>query len=211
MARIADLTIALRFTIQYNRDKEKELMFPLIQYMAEEVPSMPIASATLPAEATLRFIAFLLLWFVLFECVHVLIMLLRHGPLIGWAISPLGVTMMYLQEPSSVYIWFNVLLPALVSGFFLYFALFSSIRLLSFPRTLPVEIVVIALGVIVSSAVDLFNALRDVCYPLWGEARILQSIQSLHASWASIHFTPFGLSYLRDRFNSSPTELLQAL
>jgi hypothetical protein len=179
--------------------------------MVQEVSSMPIASASIHAEAALRLIEFLVLWFVLFECTHVLIMLLRHGPLIGWAISPLGVTMMYLQEPSSIYIWFNVLFPALVSGFFLYFALFSSIALLSFPRTLPIEIVVIALGIIVSSTIDLFNALRDVCYPLWGEARVLQSIHSLPASWASIHFTPFGLSYLRDRFNSSPTELLQAL
>jgi hypothetical protein len=179
--------------------------------MVEEVSSMPIASASIHATTALRFIAFLVLWFVLFECAHVLIMLRRHGPLIGWAVSPLGVTMMYLQEPSTIYIWFNVLFPALVSGFFLYFALFSSIALLSFPRTLPIEIVVIALGVIVSSTVDVCNALRDVCYPLWGEARILQSIQSLRTSWASIHFTPFGLSYLRDRFNSSPTELLQVL
>jgi hypothetical protein len=53
------------------------------------------------------------------------------------------------------------------------------------------------------------NALRDLRYPLWGEARILCSLQFLRASWASIHFTPFGLSYLRDHFGSSPSELLQ--
>src|SRR5579885_2708683 len=48
-------------------------------------------------------------------------------------------------------------------------------------------------------------------YPLWGEARILRNIQSLRSSWATIHFTPFGSSYLREQFGSSPTDLLRLL
>jgi len=46
---------------------------------------------------------------------------------------------------------------------------------------------------------------------LWGEARILRTIQNLRATWARIYFTPFGYSYVRDRFGANPTELLQAL
>src|ERR1700726_828136 len=75
----------------------------------------------------LGLLGFLIVWIVLFECAHVLIMLLRNGPLIAWAISPLGVTVMFLQEPSTSYIWLNVIFPALISGCVVYFGLFTSL------------------------------------------------------------------------------------
>ena len=153
----------------------------------------------------------LLLWIVLVECAHVLVTLLRHGPLIGWAVSPWGVTVMFLHEPSTLYIWLNVLFPALVSASILYIGLFTPLASISIPRQPLVEVIVITLGVLLTSTADFINALRDVRYPLWGEARILRSIQFLRASWATIHFTPFGLTYLRDRFGSNPTDLLQVL
>lgn len=156
-------------------------------------------------------VGFLLLWIVLVECAHVLVTLVRHGPLIGWAVSPWGVTVMFLHEPSLLYIWLNVLFPACISGVVVYLGLFRTFMPLSLPRTPLVEILVIAGGVLLSSTADFVNALRDMRYPLWGEARILRSIQYLRSSWARIHFTPFGLSYLRDHFGSNPNDLLQAL
>jgi len=154
---------------------------------------------------------FVVLWIILFECAHVLVTLLRNGPLIGWAVSPLGVTVMYLYEPSTLYIWLNVLFPAFVSSLVLYVGLFTSLAPVAIPHQLLITVLVISLGVLLSSSIDFFNALRDLRHPLWGEARILRSIQYLRASWSAIHFTPFGLTYLRDRFGSSPTDLLQAL
>lgn len=159
----------------------------------------------------LGLVGFLAVWIVLFECAHLLIMLLRNGPLIAWAISPLGVTVMFLQEPSTSYIWLNVFFPALISGGVVYFGLFSTLAPIALPRKLLVEIPVVAVGIILSSTIDFVLALRDTRYPLWGEARILRSIQYLRASWASIHFTSFGLMYLRDHFGTSPRDLLQAL
>src|SRR5216684_3469716 len=73
-----------------------------------------------------------------------------------------------------------------------------------------VKILVIAVGVLLTSTGDFLDAMRDLRYPLWGEARILRSIQLLCARWATIHFTPFGLSYLRENFGSNPTDLLQS-
>jgi hypothetical protein len=131
--------------------------------------------------------------------------------LIGWSVGPLGVSTLYLSEPSPVFILFNVLFPALVSACVLYIGLFTA---LPSPIILPhrplVEILVIVCGVLITSTGDFLDALRDLRYPLWGEARILRSIQLLRASWATIHFTSFGLSYLRDHFGSNPTDLLQA-
>jgi hypothetical protein len=159
----------------------------------------------------LGIVIFFVVWIVLFEGAHVLVMLLRHGPLIGWAVSPLGVTVMFLHEPSTLYIWLNVLFPALVSGTVLYFGFFSPLAPIAIPRQPLIEIAVIAVGVLLTSTVDFVNALSDFRYPLWGEARILRSIQFLRASWATIYFTPFGLSYLRDHFGSNPTDLLQVM
>ena len=159
----------------------------------------------------LGLLGFLVVWIVLFECAHVLIMLLRNGPLIAWAISPLGVTVMFLQEPSTPYIWLNVFFPALISGCVVYFGLFTSLTPIALPHNLLIEILVVVVGILLSSTIDFVLALRDTRYPLWGEARILRSIQYLRASWASIHFTSFGLTYLRDHFGSSPTDLLRAL
>lgn len=156
-------------------------------------------------------VGFLLLWIVLVECAHVLVTLLRHGPRIGWAVGPWGVTVMYLHEPSMLYIWLNVLVPACVSGMVVYFGLFTSFKFVPISHLPLVETLVVAVGVLLSSTVDFVNALRDMRYPLWGEARILRSIQYLRASWASIHFTPFGLTYLRDHFGANATDLLQAL
>jgi len=118
---------------------------------------------------------------------------------------------LYLSEPSPVFILFTALFPAMVSAFVLYVELFTAIPSpLALPHNPIFEILVITIGVVITSTLDFFDAMRDLRYPLWGEARILRNIQLLRASWASIHFTPFGLSYLREHFGSNPTDLLQS-
>ncbi len=159
----------------------------------------------------LGLVVLLVVWFVLFECTHMLTTMLRRGPLIGWAIGPFGVTLMCLHEPSLLSIWLDVLCPACVSGSVLYIGLFTSLSPFGLPREPVVQILVIICGVLFTSTTDFLNALHDLQHPLWGEARILRTIQSLRATWARIYFTPFGYAYVRDRFGANPTELLQAL
>jgi hypothetical protein len=156
-------------------------------------------------------VALLVLWMVLFRCTHILVMLLRHERMIAWAIGPLGLSIMFLHEPSTASILLGVLCPALVSGAVLYLGLFTSISPISMPQHHPVvDVVVMACGVLIASTGDALNAFRDLRHPLWGEARILRSIQSLRATCARIHFTPFGHTYLLDHFGFHPSELLQA-
>lgn len=155
---------------------------------------------------------FLIVWIGLFECAHALIALLRGDRLIGWAIGPFGITTMFLHRPSSVYVLLNLLFPALVSGLIVYISFFTVIPPPFFlPRTAFSELVFVVLGVLFTSTSDIINSLRDIRYPLWGEARILRRLQILHASWASIHFTQFGVSYLHDQFGATPTDLFQVL
>lgn len=153
----------------------------------------------------------LVLWIVLFKATHLLVTLLRHEPLIGWAIGPLGLTVMVLHEPSLLYIWLDVLCPAFVSGGVLSIGLLTPISPVVFPHDPLVRILGVGCGVLITSTGDFISALRDLRYPLWGDARILRSLQTLHASWAKIHFTSFGYAYLSDHFGSNPTDLLQAL
>lgn len=160
----------------------------------------------------LGLIGFVILWLGLVECTKLLLKALRSDPLIGWSIGPLGVSALFLYEPSPRFILLSTAFPAFVSGCILYLGLFTSLPSpLALPHTPLTIISTLVLGILLTSLGDWINALRDLRYPLWGEARILRNIQALRASWASIHFTPFGLSYLREHFGSNPSELLQAL
>src|SRR3989442_8844953 len=118
---------------------------------------MPVVLSSIHVTNLLSLGVFLVLWAILFECAHVLVTLLRHGPLIGWAVSPWGVTVMFLHEPSTLYIWLNVLFPALVSATFLYVGLFTSLAPITIPRAPLLEIGLIALGVLLTSTVDFIS------------------------------------------------------
>ena len=157
-------------------------------------------------------VGFVILWLGLVECTKLLIKALRNEPLIGWSIGPLGISTLFLYQPSTRFIVLNALLPAFVSGCVLYFGLFTGLPSpLVLPHNVPTIIFALLPGILISSLGDWIHALRDLRYPLWGEARILRNIQYLRASCASIHFTHFGRSYLREHFGSNPSELLQAL
>ena len=156
-------------------------------------------------------ILLLLLWLLLFKGARLLVMLFRHDPLVGWAIGPLGITIMFVHEPTMLFIWLSVLCPAIVSGSVLYVGLFTSLSPVTLSHTLVMQVVGMGCGVLLSIAGDVFKVFQDHRYPLWGEARMLRSIQWLRATWARVHFTPFGYSYLNDHFGSSPTDLWQAL
>ena len=158
-----------------------------------------------------RLVAYVLLWIILVECARMLVRVLRNDPLVGWAVGPMGISTLYLTEPSPVFILFNALFPAVVSAFVLYVGLFTALPSpLALSRNVLVEIVVIILGVMLTSTGDFLDAVRDLRYPLWGEARILRSIQLLCAGWSTIHFTSFGHSYLREQFGANPADLLQS-
>ena len=172
---------------------------------------MPHLLASIHVANVFGLVFFVIVWIVLFQCAHLLVTLLRRGPLIGWAVGPLGVTIVFLHEPSMLFLWLDVAIPALVSGGTLYVGLFTPLSVIELPAHLLLKLFILGGGVLIASARDLINALRDIRHPLWGEVRILRNIQLLHDNNAKIHFTAFGQNYLNDHFRTSPTELLQAL
>jgi hypothetical protein len=172
---------------------------------------MPKVIASVHIHNALGLFLLLILWLALCECAHIGVRLLRREPLIGWGVGPLGLTVMFLHEPSIFYAFLDVFCPAVVSGSFLYIGLYTSISPVAFPDNSFVQILIICCGVVSMSVFNFIRVWRDARYPLWGEARVLRTIQKLRGSWSSIHFTPFGHSYLLDHFGSNPTDLLQAL
>ncbi len=170
---------------------------------------MPDVVATVHILSSVGLVILLVLWIVLFKLAHLLLPLLRHEPLIGWSVGPLGVNVMSLREPPLLYIWLDVLFPACVSGGVLYLGLFTNLAPVALPQTPFVEILTLTTGMLLTSTFDIINALRDVRHPLWGEARVLRSILFSRVTWTKIHFTSFGYTYVRDNFGFSPVDLLQ--
>lgn len=160
----------------------------------------------------LGLVGFVVLWLGLVECTRLLSKAFRNDPLIGWSVGPFGVSTLFLSTPSARFILLSTIFQTLVSGVILYLGFFTGLPSpLALPHSPLVIIFVLVLGVLLTSVGDWATALRDLYFPLWGEVRILRNIHYLRASWATIHFTPFGLSYLREHFGSNPAELLQAL
>src|SRR5437588_2501703 len=106
---------------------------------------MPATVTSVHVTNILGVIGFLVLWFILFWCAHLLVTLLRNERLIGWAIGPLGVTILFMREPSTLYILLDGIVPAIVSCCFLYLGLFTAFPSSLFIHHHPLlDIVVIA-------------------------------------------------------------------
>src|SRR5215472_11061838 len=101
---------------------------------------MPNVFVSIHIYTVLEVFLLVTLWLVICECAHVGVRFLRREPLIGWAVGPLGVTVMFLYEPSLFYICSDVLCPAIVSGSFLYIALYTGISSLVFPHNSSVPV-----------------------------------------------------------------------
>ena len=159
----------------------------------------------------LQLLVFLLLWFVLYECAHIVVVLLRRERLIGWGFGPYGLTLIALHEPTFFFRWLDVLFPAIVSSCMLYIGLFTSLSPIMLGQHVLLKIVIIVLGIVLTSMANLLNTMRDLRYPLWGEMRVLQTLYVLRTSWTKIHFTAFGSSYVQDHFGANAGELYQSL
>ncbi|GER89353.1 hypothetical protein KDW_35150 [Dictyobacter vulcani] len=96
---------------------------------------MPDFLAGISITNTLNLVLFLVIWIILCELTHVLVLLWRREPLIGWAVGPFGLTFMALREPSPLYIWLDVFVPAVVSGSVLFIGLFTALSPVVFPST----------------------------------------------------------------------------
>ncbi|HEX7736556.1 MAG TPA: hypothetical protein VF458_17040 [Ktedonobacteraceae bacterium] len=176
------------------------------------MPGTSTANLQVHITSLFGLVGFVMLWLGLVACTKFLFKAFRNDPLIGWAVGPFGISTLFLSTPSARFILLSTTFQTIVSGAVLYAGLFTGLPSpILLPHDVLTIIIVLTAGILLTSIGDWVTALRDLYFPLWGEARILRNIQYLRSCWATIHFTPFGLSYLREHFGSNPSELLQAL
>src|SRR5215471_8298379 len=124
---------------------------------------MPGTLASITVKSVPLLVAYVFIWIFLVACARVLVRVYRHDPLVGWAVGPLGVSTLYVSEPSPIFILFNALFPAVVSAVVLYFEFFSILPSpLVLPKNLLFEILFITIGVLITSTLDFLDALRDL-------------------------------------------------
>ncbi len=158
-------------------------------------------------------LAVALVWALIYYVVYAAIAIARDSSLICWGIGPLGLTVIALRKPAArqIILQFTAagLALACVADVSLFLAHPGPITGLS--ETVSAELTVIAAIVAVATVIRALANLRARRFPLWGEARVLASVQRSVATGAVLFFTPMGRAFLRDRFGATPGEFIQTM
>lgn len=157
------------------------------------------------------FTAIVLLWIAVYHVVYWAVALTRDPALVCWSVGLFGVSVVSLREPPARRVLAQLAVAALALGAISYASLFALqpppiAGLSQAPRA---ELLVVAIPVIALTIARGVGVIRERRHPLWGEARVLTSVQRSLATGARIYFTPHGRAYLRERFQATPPEFLR--
>ena len=152
----------------------------------------------------------ILAWFAVYHLAYALIAIARDRSLVCWSIGPLGISAITLREPPARQVLAQFMFAALaVAG-----ATYASLYLLEPPpiaglrQAVSAQLIAVLIPVALLTLWRLLGILRERRFPLWGEARVLASIQRSRATGALIVFTTLGRAFLRERFGATPGEFL---
>ena len=138
------------------------------------------------------------------------VLLLPRRSLIGWSVGPFGIVSIVLGKPSRRVLLAQFVAPVLVLAGLSYADLY-----LAHPWAIsgldqrPAARAVTTLVALVGGS--LLQALRfagEMRFPLWGDARVLATVQRSRALGGVVLFTARGRAYLRERFGATPREFL---
>jgi hypothetical protein len=168
-----------------------------------------VHGAVHPAELT----TVILLWILAYALTYLLVSSLRADPLIGWSIGPFGISTIFLREPSWPYRLLQLFLPAIVAALVMDLGLFhlTPPPIPSLPHTPAAEVPIAVLSGLAVSSGSIRRIVRDLRYPLWGEARMLHTLHHVRSLGGKVFFTAFGRIYVREAFGTTPQDFLQAL
>jgi hypothetical protein len=139
-----------------------------------------------------------------------LMLLLPRRSLIGWSVGPLGIRAIALGKPARHVLVAQFLAPVLVLAGISYADLY-----IDHPWALggldhrPAARALTTLAALVVGV--LLQALRfmgDLRFPIWGDARVLATVQRSRALGGVVLFTARGRAYLSERFGATPREFL---
>lgn len=153
----------------------------------------------------------ILAWFAIYHLAYASIAIARDRSLVGWSIGPLGISAITMREPPVRQVITQLLCAALaLAG-----ASYISLYLLTPPpiaglrQSVAAQLVVVTIPVALLTLWRILALLRERRFPLWGEARVLATIQRTRATGALVFFTALGKTFLRERFGATPGEFLR--
>lgn len=157
------------------------------------------------------FAAIVLLWMAVYHITYWAVAVARDPSLVCWSVGPFGISVVSLREPPARRVLAQLAVAALALSAISYASLFALqpppiAGLSQAPRT---ELLIVAIPVAALTLARIVGVIRERRHPLWGEARVLASVQRSLATGAHIYFTPHGRAYLRERFQATPPEFLR--
>jgi hypothetical protein len=139
-----------------------------------------------------------------------IVLLLPRRSLIGWSVGPFGIAAIALGKPSRRVLVTQFVAPVLAVAGVSYADLY-----LAHPWALagvdqrPVARALTTLAALaVGAALQVLRLAGDLRFPIWGDARVLATVQRSRALGGIILFTARGRAYLRERFGATPREFL---
>ncbi len=148
-----------------------------------------------------------LVWLVSAQIIGLLLAPVPGRSLVAWSVNLLGITPIYLQKPPALVRLLQLLAPLLGAGVVMYESLGAfMLPITGVPNSTALRID-FGIGVTIILAVPrLVGAIRELRFPLWGEARMLDRVARVGTA---IYFTAAGRAYLLDRFGATPEEFLR--
>ncbi len=139
-----------------------------------------------------------------------MMLLLPRQSLIGWTVGPFGIGAIALGTPSRRVRVAQIVAPVLVLAGVSYADLY-----LAHPWALarvdhrPAARALATLAaLLVGAALQALRFAGEVRFPIWGDARVLATVQRSRALGGIVLFTARGRAYLRERFGATPREFL---
>ncbi|HLY31254.1 MAG TPA: hypothetical protein VKQ36_09505 [Ktedonobacterales bacterium] len=152
-------------------------------------------------------------WVLVYQAIYWALAIVRDPSLICWGVGPFGLIIVTLRKPGPglrlIQLVAAGLALASVADASLFLARPGPITGLS--QTPLAELGVVALVVALATGVRLLANVRMQRFPLWGEARVLATVQQNVARGAILVFTPLGRAFLRERFGATPGEFIQTM
>ena len=162
---------------------------------------------------TVYLVGVALVWLLVYHVAYAVTAIARDPSLICWGVGPLGFTVIGMRRPRWRQVAARLFFAGVALGVVAFISLFVAqpAPISGLPPLLPDRLAVIAALVALATILRLVGNVRDWRFPLWGEARVLASVQHSLATGAVLFFTPQGRAFLRDRFGATPNEFLQTI
>jgi hypothetical protein len=139
-----------------------------------------------------------------------MVALLPRRSLIGWSVGLFGIGAIALGKPSRRVLLAQFLAPVLVLAGVSYADLYLAHHgVLSGLDQRPITRAITTLvALVVGALLQALRFLGEMRFPIWGDARVLATVQRSRALGGVVLFTARGRAYLRERFGATPREFL---